>query len=277
MTAPTTTHPTALELDRLEMSDLPAQRAAEVGAHVSACDACRRDLEQLRSDRARFGDHVFQRSLPAVKERVRGGGRPALGRRLGLWIPALAAVTAVLVVVPRLKQAPPAGTTAEQAEPDLATKGGGAALTIVARVAGKTFAVGPSTGPLAAGTEIRFVVENATLPFLMIASVDARGQATIYYPFDGRRSAPLGPRSAQVGGAGPASRVEVPDSIVLDAAPGPERVFALLSRAPLEAAQVKRELARLGAAGPAGIRATRELPVAAEEQSSVLLEKATSP
>jgi hypothetical protein len=60
---------------------------------------------------------------------------------------------------------------------------------------------------------------------------------------------------------------------VLDAAPGPERVFALLSREPLDAAQVKRELARVGAGGAAAIRGTRLLALSADEQPSVLFEK----
>jgi hypothetical protein len=266
-------HPTPLELDLLEMSQLPAPRAEEIGAHVGGCETCRRDLEQLRADRGRFGDHVLQRSLPAVKERLRRGSpdRSSLGRRLGLWIPAFAVAAAALVLVPRLMQAPQGGTTVAP-EPDLATKGGGAVLTIVARAAGNTFKVGADTAPLAAGTEIRFLVTRATQPYLMIGSIDGRGQATIYYPFGGAQSAPLvQPASAAC------PRFEVPGSIVLDAAPGPERVFALLSREPLNAEAVKRELERVGASGPAGIRATRALPLAAEDQPSVLIEKATGP
>jgi hypothetical protein len=247
------------------MSRLPAARADEVNAHVGGCETCRHDLERLRADRARFGDQVLQRTLPAVKERVRGA--PTSGRRLGLWIPAFAVAAAALVLVPRLFQTSVVGPA-----PDLATKGGGARLTIVARAGGNTFKVGPDTAPLAAGTEIRFVVERQTEPYLMVASVDGRGQATIYFPFGGAQSAPV----EQPHSAG-RPRMEVPGSIVLDAAPGPERVFALLSRAPLDAATVKAELARIGASGPAGIRAARTLSVDADEQPSVLIEKATGP
>jgi hypothetical protein len=269
--APTTTrplHPTALELDLLEMSKLPGPRAEQITAHVGACNACRRDLEQLRADRARFGDHVFQRSLPAVKERARRG----FGRRLGLWIPAFAVAAAALILAPRLVLHRGTSGALGTTEPDLATKGGAARLTIVARAGGQTFRVGPDTAPLAAGTGIRFVVEGATQPYLMIGSIDARGQATIYYPFGGTQSAPI--ERAHTAGR---PTGEVPGSIVLDAAPGPERVFALLSREPLDASAVKGELARIGASGPAGIRAARALSIPADEQASALIEKATAP
>ncbi|HET9451957.1 MAG TPA: hypothetical protein VFO83_13795, partial [Aggregicoccus sp.] len=66
---------------------------------------------------------------------------------------------------------------------------------------------------------------------------------------------------------------ELPGSVVLDAAPGPERVFALFSDAPLAAGDVTRALEALGSGGRGAIRAQQRLPVAGTEQASFLFEK----
>jgi hypothetical protein len=97
----------------------------------------------------------------------------------------------------------------------------------------------------------------------MIGSVDGAGKATIYVPFGGEASAPV-PR----GGSW-----ESLNSVVLDASPGPERLFALFSRQPLAARTVTEALAALGRRGPAGIRSADHLEVPADGQVSVLFEK----
>ena len=98
----------------------------------------------------------------------------------------------------------------------------------------------------------------------MIVSVDGRGAANLYVSRDGRRS-------AEIPGAGP--RAELPGSIVLDASPGPERVFALFSRAPLGWPDAERALVALGHSGAAALRQEQALAVPAEAQASVLFEK----
>jgi hypothetical protein len=126
---------------------------------------------------------------------------------------------------------------------------------------GQTFAVHDGAR-LGAGDQIRFVVEPAGARYLLVASVDSLGQATIYYPYGAAMSAPI---------AG--DRIELAGSIVLDAAPGPERVFALFSDAPITATAVQDALRAIAAAGPDAIRGMRALPIAARAQTSVAFEK----
>jgi hypothetical protein len=115
------------------------------------------------------------------------------------------------------------------------------------------------------GTEIRFILTGVPEQHthVMIASVDAKGKASIYYPYQGSAS-------AQLPGPG---RWEVPGSIVLDGTLGPERVFALFSRRPLDAQVVQEELARAAAPGPNAIRDLTELKLPDTTQRSFLMFK----
>jgi hypothetical protein len=83
------------------------------------------------------------------------------------------------------------------------------------------------------GDALRFVVQPGGLPYLLIVSRDGAGHLTVYYPFGGSRSAELKSEG----------RNELPGSVELDATPGEERLFALFSRRPLEAARVTSRLA----------------------------------
>jgi hypothetical protein len=265
-------HPTSFELDLLELGGLPADAVARIDEHVQRCAACRAERGSLREARSRFDAHVFPRTLPAVTQRAQRWGRLRLWRALGLGMPALAAAAIALVVWTGPRPGPsstPFGEVgAESGGDDGVRAKGGATLTVVARQGMDTFALGPAHHTLAPGAELRFVVTATDRPFVMIASIDGAGRATVYYPFDGAES-------ARLGGAG---RVELPGSITLDAAAGPERVFALFSREPLAAAQVTQALARLGQQGAAAVRERAALDVTAQDptsvtQASVLIEK----
>ncbi len=118
---------------------------------------------------------------------------------------------------------------------------------------------------LAPGDAVRFAVEAPGFEYLLVASIDGAGTASVYFPFRGQAS----------GRNRPEATFEVPGSIVLDAAPGPERVFAISSAGPIESTVVKAALETLGAAGPEAIRRATELPIAGTIQASVLFEKQT--
>jgi hypothetical protein len=179
----------------------------------------------------------------------------------GAWtllpVSALAAALALLLVFrggpPSVRLDPPA---------DLATKGGSATLRVFANHQGQVFQLRDGDR-LAPGDQIRFVVEPADLPYLIIASVDGTGKPSVYYPFDARESAQLER----------AITLELPGSIVLDDADGPERIFALFSREPMDASTVRASLAAIGRLGPDAIRSQRTLRVPAQTQVSLLLEK----
>ena len=116
---------------------------------------------------------------------------------------------------------------------------------------------------LAAGDALRFVLSPTGLPYVLIASVDGAAQTSVYYPFQGEAS-------VEVDSRGP---VPVPGSIVLDQAPGPERIFVIHSERPISASMARAALARLGAGGADAIRAAQWLPIEGTVQSTLCFEK----
>jgi len=233
-------HVSAFALDALALGALDPEARAHALAHLDGCARCRADRDAADELRARFVAQVMPRTRPATRRR-----RWAL-----LALPALAAAVALLVVW-RDRGEPP----------ELAIKGG-ATWQVFAHRADATFAVHDGTR-LAAGDRIRFVISPAGARYVLVASIDGAGHATIYYPYAGPSSEPI---------AGP--RAELPGSIVLDTAPGPERVFALLSDQPIAADPVIALLRTIGAAGPDAIRRFAALPIAARAQRSLVFEKA---
>jgi hypothetical protein len=224
------THIDAMTRDALALGLLAGPEADRVREHLAGCEQCRRDQEADAAMHGEFRARVLPRGLP---ERQR--------RWWIVTIPALAAAVALLVFVLRVKHE----------EPDLGIKGG-AAWEVVALHGDHELRVHDGTA-LAAGDKVRFVVVPAGAHYLMIASIDGAGVASIYYP------------AVKLDGP----KVEVPDSIVLDAAPGPERLFALFSDAPIDPAPVKAKLAQL--AGK--VREAKHLDVAARDQLTLVFEK----
>ncbi len=226
-------HLCALSLDRLLLSSMSADEERQAGEHLEACEACRTALEELRADQQRFAARVFARTLPPLEARAcRRGRLELLAARLGnprLLVPVGLAVALLLVVA---RPAP---------EPDLRIKGG-PTLKVFARRQGAVFQVRPDTR-LAAGDRIRFVIEPERPGYLLVASVDGAGTVSVYFPPEGGQSAPVG-----------AGRSELPGSIELDDAPGPERLFAYFSEQPLPAAEVARALAAAPGAVVSGVK-----------------------
>lgn len=255
-----TAHVSALVLDALALDALPPDEVARVRAHLAACATCSRDHESSAARRVAFDRDVLPRTLPAIVARA-GRLRSNARRGWGAWwlaVPALAAAVVAIVLI--------GGDSAERAErgdepPELAFKGG-TSWQVFARRAGRTFAVRePAT--LAAGDRVRFVITAERACYILVASVDGAGRASIYYPYGGGRSEPLA-----------AGRTELEGSIVLDSSPGPERVFAIVTDRPIASAQIGDTLRAIGARGGDAIRATPRLPVAARAQLSIVFEKA---
>ena len=118
------------------------------------------------------------------------------------------------------------------------------------------------------GDALRFVVRPGQSRHLLIISIDGAGQSTVYHPYGAAASGPA-----------PANGVALPGSIELDNAPGPERIYALFSDAPVAADAVRSGLTELHARGPDAIRTAAELtlPLAGVVVRSFLLEKALGP
>jgi hypothetical protein len=258
-------HLTSLDLDRLELGAAGGEERARIGGHVLGCPAC----AKRREEHAALASHFRAAVLPRTGEAL-AARRPLA--RAGLRVFALAAavsgVAGVAMLARGVLSAKPPATAGIAAEPSIGIKGA-AMLHVFARrggpapqLPGTVVRVTDGTR-LAAGDAVRFVLDPAGLPYVLIASVDGAGQVSIYYPYQGETSAPVDGRAT----------VSVPDSIVLDRAPGPERLFALFSREPISSQVVRQALAGAAAAGPSAIRATRQLPIAGTVQATLMFEK----
>jgi hypothetical protein len=246
-----TEHVSQMTIDGLAARLLSDAETATARAHVASCTRCRGDLETAEAACATFTREVLPRTLDRLAPR-----RAAPWRILAPAF-AVSGLATVLLVVWFVRRAPVPPT----ADDDLRMKG---ALTfqVFASRGDQVFAVRDATR-LAAGDKIRFVVGAGEARYVLVASIDGAGHATIYHPYGGARSAPA-----------PVQPTDLPGSIVLDAAPGPERVFALVSREPLAAGDVARTLEALGERGAAAIRATPTLDLPGVTQASVVFEKA---
>jgi hypothetical protein len=256
-------HLTVLDLDELELEPSAPEPRGRVEAHARRCSACAARRAAHAALMVQFRASVLPRTVDAVTA-LR---RDRLRRRWAAWL-ALPAAAAVLLVV--------AGRRREGATPDA---GGESALGVKGAALFEVFARrngGPAVdvdGPtvvrvhdgmrLAPGDALRFVLFPSGMSYVLIASVDGAGQVNIYYPFHGE---------ASVLASGPGA-ISVPGSIVLDAAPGPERLFVIYSARALPAIAVRSALAPTAAAGAAAIRSTREAPIEGTVQASLLFEK----
>jgi len=234
-------HASALALDELALGGLDRETAAQLEAHLASCPACQRDQQAAAELRDQFARSVLPRGLAARQPR----------RWVWLALPAFAA--AMVLAVALWPRAAPI--------PELAIKGD-ASWQVFANRDGQTFSVRDGA-ELAAGDRIRFVVLSGGAHYVLVASVDSTGAATIYYPYGGEMSAAI-----------QGEQVEPAGSIALDAAPGPERIYAILSDQPVAAADVVAQLREVAAGGAAAIRATPTLRLAARAQLSLVFEKA---
>jgi hypothetical protein len=244
-------------LDSLRLGRVSEDAARAARSHLGDCATCRRLDDSLVADQRHFVEEVLPRSRGRLQARVEEAAGARSWRRWMLLTLAPVAFLVVLLVRPRPGE--------QGASPPLYQgEKGGSTFFVVGQREGRVFPVA-GAGPLRAGDSIRFVV-TSLMPYVMIASVDARGRAQVYAPFQGTQSAAVAVER----------RLELPEggSIQLDATPGPERIFALFSRRPLAARVVLEALERLGARGPDAIRAGERLDLPAGAQLSELLEKA---
>jgi len=235
-------HLSVLALDALAVNALPSETRAHAEAHLATCAPCRARALAAQHMRAELPPFLRVRALEAVRRR----GRRAGLTRFFVFAPL---ALAVLVVVLRLRGAP--------ASDDISVKGG-PVLQVYALRDHQVFEVVDGT-TLAAGDEIRFAVTPAGATHVLIASVDGSGHVTIYVPYDGAQSSEVEPDG----------RSELPGSIVLDDAAGPERVVAVFSMAPVRAADVEAELRKRVAGGPDQLRAPLPLAIPAAQAARV--------
>lgn len=233
-------------LSRLLLKALSDEELRSAHEHAARCAACRSELDEALRASRRFEQSVFPRTRAAVEARAaRRWAWPRLAPALGLGL-GLATALALLVLPAR--------------QPAFQEKGTGA-LTVYGRRGDRVFSV-ESGARLRPGDGVRFGVQTG-FGYVAIASIDARGQVSVYL-----QSTALARdvRSVQL----------LPDSIVLDDAIGPERIFAFFSDSPVSCDEVTRALAALGASGVEAIRRESRLPLPLA-QASVLIEKRAEP
>jgi Domain of unknown function (DUF4384) len=245
-------HPTGFELDAFAISEA-ADAHGRVRLHVDACSACRERVDQFRRDQAQFSSDVFPRTLPRVT--ARAARSPRWTR--ALWVAMPAAASVALASTWALHRTP---VVAES--PAIAVKGG-PAFEVVARRSGQVFNV-RSGATLARGDDVRFVARPGGLPYLLVLSIDSSGRADVYFPYHAAESGLLPPDRGEVA---------LPGSITLDATAGPERLFAIFSKAPVNAGSLLEQLRTIGSRGPDEIRRHDRLDTA-DAQLSVVIEKA---
>jgi len=251
-------HLSSFHLELARLGEASAAERGFVDEHLRDCAACAEMAAAFEQHRQTFAAAGAARADAGARAQ-RDVGRAR--RRRFFWMAAtlLFPAAAALVVL----AAPRRGARDAGLEPEIAAKGGsGPGLVVAARRGSRVFVVGPGE-PLHPGDQIRFVLERVRQRYVLIASVDGAGRASIYVPYEGSASLQVGT----------GDRIEIPGSIVIDDAPGPERLFALVSAGPIDAASVRAALARIGARGPSAIRGTQRLDVGADAEVSMLLEK----
>jgi hypothetical protein len=197
-------------------------------AHLQSCAAC-----QARRVARRAAAAEFQATSAApIWTRISARRREELAARrrrwgLALGLSALGAAAASLLLV---------GSGRNHARSDdLAgsdpTPKGNALVQIVCQRGDRTFPVGAGD-EVAAGDTLRFLPLPiwSAARYIQVGSVDGTGAYAPFYPSSGEGvSVPLPARGNPLDG-----------SIRLDAAPGPERLFVVLSERPLAARDVRQ-------------------------------------
>jgi hypothetical protein len=188
----------------------------EIDRHVDSCRRCQATLAERAAERA-----LFDATAGAVWTRIAAQGR-ARRRRRWIALPALvAALGAVALVIAARGHGP--------VDRGYVGPKGAASIEIVCRRAGAVFALGPDD-EVAPGDELRFtpLPVRPDARFVHVGSVDGTGRYTPFYPLAGAAGVVL-----------PAPGQPLDGGIRLDAAPGPERLFVVLSAAALSVDAVR--------------------------------------
>lgn len=240
-------------LDELALEALSREETERARHHLETCAQCQARAEEGAQLRANFAKLV-ERTLAAVQQRNRSWRRWFAVR---FAVPVVAIAACVLVLL-----RPRAEPTAIPTEPEFGIKGSLPVFEVFARRDQQVFAVKDGS-ILVPGDELRFAVVPQGATYVLVASIDGSGAVTMYYPYNAERSAEVDP----------GRRTELPGSIVLDAAPGPERLVAAFSRTPIRAVDLAAELRRHGA-GRGSASSAMAGPLMQATQVAITFEKA---
>ena len=256
-------HPGRMALRRRRGGELAAAAALAVDEHVAVCPECRARLRALDDEQRRFeSDISFDRFAAGVERASRA---PARARRPAAraWIASAVAMAACVAIVMTVRQPAgsrvPIGVSSIDRERGDRVKGGAGMTVRVAGAAGQRTAAVEAAEPLAAGERLRIGYQSGGHRYLLSLSIDDHGEVTPLYPEQGA--------SLPVPGGAPSVTRYLPDSVELTGG-GLERIFVVLSDAPIDVAEARRaakaaydraggDLVRLGRLGLPGEEFTR--------------------
>lgn len=242
-----TAHVSSMTIDAVAGGLITGDELATALTHIETCARCRADLAVAEAACATFKRDVLPRTIGRLRP------RPWWRSLAPLMVPVLAAA-AVLILIARKPE------TTTGTDDDIRAKGP-ATFQVYAKRGDRVLALRDGSR-LAPGDAIRFVAGSRVAGYLLVGSVDGAGTASIYFPYRGTRSGAIGGAPA-----------ELPGSIVLDDAPGPERLFAVFTTEPIEAAAMTSALEALGKRGADAIRQVQVLPISGAFQASLVFEK----
>jgi hypothetical protein len=237
--APLTDEELLLEIE----GELPPSRQREVREHLATCGECRKRAVQIKA--------VIEamRTTPAtlagtdlvadVRRRVAAEPSRRSTRRLGVWIATAASIAAVII-----------GTSLRNDDDEFRVKSAGrdAAWVDVAPYAVRGGEAVRVTEGVSADDALVFSYANSgARPFgyLMIFSVDARGEIHWYYPaYTETMSDP-----ASVVIASGSGYLRLPDAVRHDLSAGPLVLVGLFSRRAFRVSAVEQRLRGVGADG----------------------------
>lgn len=212
-----TQHLSSETLDRLALGALAAADKRGAEQHLQSCERCQHDYQALQADMQQFRQFVQPRTQEKVRARVEAAKSPLAG--FSRWMaPAFAlagAATMALLVVPHQPNRLPSRYEG--------IKGAPIFQVFDLRSGSQKPEELKAAAEVAPGDRIRFVAEPSGYGYVLVVSVDGKGEVSSYYPAEGKQSAPLTP-----------GRQELPGAIELDATPGTEHLYAYFSREPLK-------------------------------------------
>ena len=249
-------HLTSLDFHKLRLDALSRDEAAALRVHLNSCATCSQQEQVQLALAERFLHDVLPTTLPVIRDRL----EPPSRGRIRLWVYALAPLACGLVLLAYWGRGTSQIAAVEPAD-DIAVKGSGGLLGYVRQ--GTSIRRLEKGAVLAPGDALRFAIDAGANNHILIAGVDGSGKANAYFPYGQWQGSAFDAHG----------RFELPGSIVLDDSPGPERVFAFLSRQPLDGAAIRTRLESLARLGPQAIRAAFDVDVPGTERSSVIFEK----
>jgi hypothetical protein len=229
-----------LELAQYRTGVLNAERQREIEEHLDSCASCAAAHEQLESNEARYLHDLprhTSRLRDAIDQQAVKRLEPRAWRR---WLPVALGALAAAGLVLLLRGGSlfgPAEHPVEQAAVPYTGYRGSVALRVVARRAEQQFIVSGQR-KIRANDRLRFIVTTDSPGYLTLFSVDGTGRAAPFYP-------PTAPETdGSLYRVRRAGRQVLPDSIVVDEAPGPERLVVFFSERRFDRAAIHRVLAR---------------------------------